>query len=337
MTETGHPLLDVRGLSIRVGRARNNLVDDVSFWLDPGRTLCIVGESGCGKSLTALALMGLLATPPLSVTGGTAMFRGQDLLSLSKAEQQRIRGDRMAMIFQEPMSSLNPVLRIGEQIAESVRRHKKTGSQAARARALEMLERVRIPAAAKRLDEFPHQLSGGMRQRAMIAMALANDPELLLADEPTTALDVTIQAQILELMRVLQAELGTAMILITHDLGVVAEMADDVAVMYAGRIVEIGTVQDIFEDPQHPYTIGLMSSMPALGQRSDRLVTIPGRVPSPADMPDGCRFASRCPFRQDQCAEKPALGTLSGSHRVACWRSPIEQALGNPVANRVPA
>ncbi|MEZ5779827.1 MAG: ABC transporter ATP-binding protein [Paracoccaceae bacterium] len=327
MTGTGQDLLDVRNLSIRVGKARNNLVDDVSFSLAPGRTLCIVGESGCGKSLTALALMGLLASPPLSVTGGTAIFDGRDLLSLPQSERQRIRGDRMAMIFQEPMSSLNPVLRIGEQIAEAVRRHKRVGTEAARARALEMLERVRIPAARKRLDEFPHQLSGGMRQRAMIAMALANDPELLLADEPTTALDVTIQAQILDLMRGLQAEMGTAMIMITHDLGVVAEMADEVAVMYAGRIVEIGATRDIFENPQHPYTIGLMSSMPALGQRSERLVTIPGRVPSATDMPDGCRFASRCPFRKAGCADTPDLHSIGGSHRVACWRAPIEGAL----------
>ena len=325
------PLLDVRNLSIRVGSARNNLVDDVSFSLSAGRTLCIVGESGCGKSQTALALMGLLASPPLSVTGGTARFRHEDLLTLPPARLQRIRGDRMAMIFQEPMSSMNPVLRIGEQIAETVRRHKRASGAAARARALEMLERVRIPAAKTRMDEFPHQLSGGMRQRAMIAMALANDPELLLADEPTTALDVTIQAQILDLMRGLQAELGTAMILITHDLGVVAEMADEVAVMYAGRIVEIGTTRDIFEDTQHPYTIGLMSSMPGLGRRSERLVTIPGRVPSAAEMPDGCRFASRCPFRMEICAEAPALAGAAGtSHRVACWRAPIE----DPAAQR---
>ena len=337
MTNTDPPLLDVRNLSIRVAKARSNLVDDVSFSVAAGRTLCIVGESGCGKSQTALALMGLLASPPLSVTGGTALFAGRDLLSLPQAEMQRIRGDRMAMIFQEPMSSLNPVLRIGEQIAEAVRRHKHVNTATARARALEMLERVRIPAAKTRLDEFPHQLSGGMRQRAMIAMALANDPELLLADEPTTALDVTIQAQILDLMRVLQAELGTAMILITHDLGVVAEMADEVAVMYAGRIVEIGTTRDIFEDPQHPYTIGLMSSMPALGQRSERLVTIPGRVPSAMDMPDGCRFASRCPFRQDMCAQTPVLHGPGGSHRVACWRAPIEDIVRQPARQVEPA
>ena len=337
MTNTDPPLLDVRNLSIRVAKARSNLVDDVSFSVAAGRTLCIVGESGCGKSQTALALMGLLASPPLSVTGGTALFAGRDLLSLPQAEMQRIRGDRMAMIFQEPMSSLNPVLRIGEQIAEAVRRHKHVNTATARARALEMLERVRIPAARTRLDEFPHQLSGGMRQRAMIAMALANDPELLLADEPTTALDVTIQAQILDLMRLLQAELGTAMILITHDLGVVAEMADEVAVMYAGRIVEIGTTRDIFEDPQHPYTIGLMSSMPALGQRSERLVTIPGRVPSAMDMPDGCRFASRCPFRQGTCAQSPVLEGPGGSHRVACWRAPIEDIVRQPARQVEPA
>ncbi len=324
MTDAPTPLLDVQGLSIRVGRTGGNLVDGVSFTLAPGRTLCIVGESGCGKSLTALALMGLLASPPLSVTGGRAIFKGRDLLSLPKPELQRIRGDRMAMIFQEPMSSLNPALRIGEQIAEAVRKHRGASQDEARARALEMLRRVRIPAPEKRLDEFPHQLSGGMRQRVMIAIALANDPELLLADEPTTALDVTIQAQILDLMRVLQSELGTAMILITHDLGVVAEMADEVAVMYAGRIVEIGTTRDIFEEPQHPYTIGLMSSMPALGQRSERLVTIPGRVPAATDMPEGCRFASRCPFAGAVCAEVPDLRHMGETHKVACWKAPID-------------
>ncbi|MEO1105943.1 MAG: ABC transporter ATP-binding protein, partial [Pseudomonadota bacterium] len=258
--------------------APTNLVDGLNIALFPGKTMCLVGESGCGKSLTALALMGLLPTPPLRLTGGAAWFEGADLMAISEAERRQVRGDRIAMIFQEPMTSLNPSLTVGEQIAEAVRRHRGASHQAARARALEMLERVRIPAASERLDAYPHQLSGGMRQRAMIAMALANDPALLIADEPTTALDVTIQAQILELMRTLQAETGAAMIMITHDLGVVAEMADDVAVMYAGRIVEAGPVRAIFTDPQHPYTIGLMSSMPSLAGRTAGLVTIPGVV-----------------------------------------------------------
>jgi peptide/nickel transport system ATP-binding protein len=282
-----------------------------------------VGESGCGKSLTSLALMGLLQTPPLRVTGGTARLAGEDLLSMPPARLRDIRGGRMAMIFQEPMSSLNPGLRIGEQIAESVRRHKGLGRPEARARALEMLRRVRIPAPEKRLDEYPHQLSGGMRQRAMIAMALANDPELLIADEPTTALDVTIQAQILKLMKGLQAETGAAMVLITHDLGVVAEMADKVAVMYGGRIVEAGSAEQVFTDPQHPYTLGLMSSMPSLGARSGRLVTVPGTVPQAARMPPGCRFAGRCPFATEVCAAVPPLADMGGGHRVACFHAPL--------------
>ena len=334
MTDT--PLLDVRDLSIRFAGANNNLVDGVSFSLNPGETLCIVGESGCGKSLTALALMGLLATPPLSLARGTAAFRGEDLLALPRSRMRQISGDRIAMIFQEPMTSLNPALTIGAQIVETVQRHQGLGAQAARARALEMLERVRIPAAEKRLDEYPHQLSGGMRQRAMIAMALANDPALLIADEPTTALDVTIQAQILDLMRDLQAETGAALILITHDLGVVAEMADRVAVMYAGRIVEIGPVAAVFDDPQHPYTIGLMSSMPSLGGRGERLVTIPGVVPSASDMPTGCRFLSRCPFAAAECANAPALLEVGGGHSVACWQAPLGGA-DAPLAKAVGA
>lgn len=320
------PLLDVQDLSIRIAGTTRDLVEDLSFTLWPGETLCIVGESGCGKSLTALALMGLLASPPLSVTGGTASFDGKDLLTLPLDHLRNLRGDRMAMIFQEPMTSLNPAMKIGNQIAEAVQRHRGVSAEAARARALEMLRRVRIPAPESRLDAYPHNLSGGMRQRVMIAMALANDPALLLADEPTTALDVTIQAQILELMRTLQAESGSAMILITHDLGVVAEMADKVAVMYAGRIVELGPVAQIFDDPQHPYTIGLMSSMPALGARADRLVTIPGVVPQATQMPAGCRFASRCPFADATCAQTPAMTEITPGHAVACWQAPLEVA-----------
>jgi oligopeptide/dipeptide ABC transporter ATP-binding protein len=318
------PLLEVTNMSIRIAGTQRDLVEDVSFALSPGETLCIVGESGCGKSLTSLALMGLLAAPALKVTGGRAVFDGRDLLTLPLDQLQGLRGDRMAMIFQEPMTSLNPALRIGDQIGEAVQRHRGVNAEKGRGRALEMLRRVRIPAPESRLDAFPHNLSGGMRQRVMIAMALANDPALLLADEPTTALDVTIQAQILDLMRSLQAESGTAMILITHDLGVVAEMADKVAVMYAGRIVEMGPVAQIFDDPQHPYTIGLMSSMPTLDARADRLVTIPGVVPQARQMPAGCRFASRCPFADARCADTPPLQTLTGGHSVACWHAPLE-------------
>ena len=321
---TGTPLLDVQGLSVRHRESARNLVDDVSFSLSAGETLCIVGESGCGKSLTVLALMGLLPTPPLHLAGGEARFAGADLLSMQPAALSAIRGDRVAMIFQEPMTALNPVLRIGEQIAESVRRHRNVTRAEARARAVEMLRQVGIPAPEKRIDEFPHQLSGGMRQRAMIAIAMANDPALLIADEPTTALDVTIQAQILKLMRDLQREAGAALILITHDLGVVAEMADRVAVMYAGRIVETGPVASVFGDPQHPYTIGLMSSMPSLEARPERLVTIPGTVPPAEAMPPGCRFADRCPFRTSACAEAPPLVEAAAGHTVACWHAPLE-------------
>ena len=319
-------LLELRDLTITLAGEPQPLVDDVGFTLGPGETLCLVGESGCGKSLTSLALMGLLQSPPLSLRAGSALFAGEDLLTMSPGRLREIRGGRMAMIFQEPMTSLNPALRIGEQIAESVRRHKGVGKAAARARALDMLRRVRIPAPEKRLDEFPHQLSGGMRQRAMIAMALANDPELLIADEPTTALDVTIQAQILDLMRVLQAETGAAMVLITHDLGVVAEMADKVAVMYGGRIVEAGTAEQLFTDPQHPYTIGLMSSMPSLGARTARLVTVPGSVPQLGAMPPGCRFSTRCPFADAACSTLPARRDMGAGHIVACHHAPLEVA-----------
>jgi len=331
MSVPNAPLLEVDGLSIALKGVDANLVDNISFSVAPGETLCLVGESGCGKSLTSLALMGLLQTPPLSIARGRAKFAGDDLLTMGKEDLREIRGGRMAMIFQEPMTSLNPALRIGEQIAESVRRHKGVSKAEARERALEMLRRVRIPAPEKRLDEYPHQLSGGMRQRAMIAMALANDPELLIADEPTTALDVTIQAQILDLLRTLQKETRAALILITHDLGVVAEMADKVAVMYGGRIVEIGTAEQVFTDPQHPYTIGLMSSMPSLGDRSDRLVTVPGAVPQPGAMPEGCRFATRCPFASAACKAVPPLTPVAPGHAVACAHAPLEGAAPMPL------
>ena len=319
------PLLAVDNLTLRFSGASGNVVDGVSFSVSPGETLCIVGESGCGKSVTALSLMGLLPMPPAQITAGSAMFDGKDLFRTPRREMAAIRGNRMAMIFQEPMTSLNPAYRIGDQIAEVVLRHRPVTRKQARARALEMLDRVKIPAAAKRLDDYPHQLSGGMRQRVMIAMALANDPALLIADEPTTALDVTIQAQILQLIRTLQEETGTALIMITHDLGVVAEVGDRVAVMYAGRIVEQGSVDDVFIDPQHPYTLGLMSSIPSLSKRAGRLTTIPGMVPTVDTMPPGCRFAPRCPFAGAECnAAVPPLTGLSPGHAAACIRTPLE-------------
>ncbi|WP_285354073.1 ABC transporter ATP-binding protein [Pseudomonas sp. ME-P-057] len=326
--EKHESVLSVSDLTVRFKDAPANVVDGVSFAIQPGKTLAIVGESGCGKSVTSMALMGLLpdtATVQASASG----LLGEALLGMSDERLLDVRGNRMAMIFQEPMTSLNPVFTIGDQIAESVTRHQGLSASAARQRALQMLEKVRVPDAVQRLDAYPHELSGGMRQRAMIAMALANDPALIIADEPTTALDVTIQAQILSLVASLQAETGTSMILITHDLGVVAEVADEVMVMYAGRVVESGSVETLFDDPQHPYTIGLMGSMPSVGPREGRLATINGRVPTPAEMPASCRFASRCPFVIAACREaRPPLLEISAGHFAACIRAPLEQHVG---------
>ena len=328
MSESPCSVLSIRNLTVRFKGAAANVVDGLSLDIAPGRTLAIVGESGCGKSVTSMALMGLLPDSA-QVHADTSTFLGEPLLAMTEQRRLDIRGNRLAMIFQEPMTSLNPAFTIGDQITESVVRHQNLSPQQARRRALEMLEKVRIPAAAQRLEAFPHELSGGMRQRAMIAMALANDPALIIADEPTTALDVTIQAQILSLIANLQAETGTAMMLITHDLGVVAEVADDVAVMYAGQVVESGPVTALFDDPQHPYTIGLMGSMPSMGPREDRLATIAGRVPTPAEMPSGCRFASRCPFVIQACrADRPPLREITSGHLAACIRTPLEQHLG---------
>ncbi len=301
-------------------------VDDVSFNVRRGETLAIVGESGCGKSVSALSIMRLVPNPPGKIVGGSVVLEGRDLLALSEEEMRGIRGNRMSMIFQEPMTSLNPVMRIGDQITEAVRLHQDMTSKQAWARAVEMLRLVRIPEPERRAREYPHQLSGGMRQRAMIAMALACRPALLIADEPTTALDVTIQAQILALIVELQKELGTGLILITHDLGVVAQTAQRVIVMYAGKKVEEASVDDLFADPRHPYTRGLMASMPAvisLGAKTDvRLNEIPGMVPSLTNLPDGCAFAPRCPLAIDRCRrEYPPLQDFGGHHRAACWRA----------------
>ena len=322
-----HPLLEVRGLRTTFATDDGPLaaVDGVSFEAHTGRTLAIVGESGCGKSVTALSIMGLLPQPAGCIAEGSIRFEGRELVGLPKRELQDLRGNALAMIFQEPMSSLNPVFTIGEQIAEGLLRHRPLKRAQADERALAMLEKVRIPAAAQRFHEHPHKLSGGMRQRAMIAMALACEPRLLIADEPTTALDVTIQAQILDLMQRLQRETGTAIILITHDLGVVAEMADEVVVMYAGRVVERSPARALFSEPQHPYTVGLLGSIPRLQGEPRRLASIEGQVPDPLRMPPGCRFAARCPFADAQCtSEPPPLRDLGGGHESACWKAPLD-------------
>ena len=318
-------LLDVRGLatSFATEDGAFNAVDGVSFSIEPGRTLGLVGESGCGKSVTALSIMGLISAPG-RIAAGEILFEGADLLRLAPRAMRDIRGNRIAMIFQEPMTSLNPAFTIGDQIVEGILRHRGIGREAAKRQAIEMLERVRMPLPAKRFDEHPHRLSGGMRQRAMIAMALACRPKLLIADEPTTALDVTIQAQILELMRVLRDETGAAIILITHDLGVIAELAHDVAVMYAGRIVEKAGVDQLFARPEHPYTIGLLASIPKLHLQQQRLPAIEGQVPSPAEMPPGCRFAPRCPFVAMRCREEdPALRGIHAGQEAACLYAPL--------------
>ena len=324
------PLLEVRELrtTFAVEGGEFTAVDGVGFMLEPGRTLGIVGESGCGKSVTALSIMGLVPQPPGRIAGGEILFEGVDLLQLDAAAMRGLRGNRISMIFQEPMTSLNPAFPVGEQTAEVLLRHRRCGQAEAHAQAVEMLRRVRIPSPQQRYDDFPHRLSGGMRQRVMIAMALACGPKLLIADEPTTALDVTIQAQILDLMRVLREETGTAIILITHDLGVIAEVADDVAVMYAGRIVEHAPVDKLFADPQHPYTIGLLGSIPQLHLEQERLAAIEGQVPSPMTRIAGCRFHPRCPFAIDRCVrEDPPLADVRGGHMAACWRAPLEKSV----------
>ena len=299
-------------------------VDGVSFSVESGRTLAIVGESGCGKSVTSLSIMGLVQSPPGRVRG-SIRFEGRELVGAPARELQDLRGNGMAMIFQEPMSSLNPAYTIGDQIVEGLLRHRKISRAQAGEQAVNALRKVRIPAPEQRFHDYPHKLSGGMRQRAMIAMALACEPRLLIADEPTTALDVTIQAQILELMRTLQSETGTAVILITHDLGVVAEVADDVVVMYAGRVVERAPVRELFEQPQHPYTVGLLGSIPRLDVERTRLASIEGQVPNPLRRPAGCKFADRCPFVIAKCrAEDPPLLEVGPQHESACWRAPLD-------------
>jgi oligopeptide/dipeptide ABC transporter ATP-binding protein len=318
------PILSVEGLQtfFHTEKGVVRSVAGLTFSMQKGQTLAIVGESGCGKSVTALSVMRLIE-PPGSIESGTVVFQGKDLLRLPEAEMRAIRGDRIAMIFQEPMTSLNPVHRVGKQIGETIRLHLGLGRQETKDLTVEMLRRVGIPDPEKRAQAYPHQLSGGMRQRVMIAMALACKPELLIADEPTTALDVTIQAQILDLMIRLREETGASILLITHDLGVVAEMADDVMVMYAGRVVEQAPVRDLFCEPKHPYTVGLIDSVPKIDTpiSTDRtLHTIPGTVPSLLSLPPGCPFLDRCARRFEPCAERdPVLLKVAEGHHARCW------------------
>ena len=331
------PLLRVRNLttSFLTDEGRLRAVDDVSFAVEPGKTLALVGERGCGKSVTALSIMRLIETPAGRIESGEILFDGRDLLKLPERDMRTVRGAQISMVFQEPMTSLNPVYTVGSQVAEAVRLHRKLGRRAARTRATEMLKLVGIPSPEERMDAYPHQLSGGMRQRVMIAMALSCDPKLLIADEPTTALDVTIQAQILDLLRRLQDELSMSVVFITHDLGVVAEFAHDVAVMYAGRIVEIASVTEVFREPMHPYTRGLLASIPSrcgsdAATRPARLPTIEGLVPNLAALPPGCRFAERCslyashPPGYERCTtEEPGLRALAGGRSSRCHFSEV--------------
>ncbi|WP_018130872.1 ABC transporter ATP-binding protein [Effusibacillus pohliae] len=306
-------------------------VDGVDLSVRQGETLGIVGESGCGKSVTSLSVMRLLPKTGARIADGEILYKGQNLLHLSEDEMRHIRGNEIAMIFQEPMTSLNPVYTIGEQLAETVMLHRGYSRKQAREHSVEMLKKVHIPRAETIIDEYPHQLSGGMRQRVMIAMAMSCDPELLIADEPTTALDVTIQAQILDLMRELRKKQGTSIMLITHDLGVVAEMCDRVVVMYAGQVVEQADVYTLFENPSHPYTQGLMRSIPKIGADQARLESIPGNVPLPGSIKQGCRFASRCPYAEAKClAEAPPLFELPGGQSSRCWLH--ENSAGKEVA-----
>ena len=320
-------LLEVQDLRTVFRGAHGDVpaVDGVCLSVERGRTLGIVGESGCGKSMLSLSVMRLVP-PPGRIAQGRVLFEGQDLLAAPNAVMRGLRGSRIAMIFQEPMTSLNPVFTVGDQITEAMRAHDRRASASQlRTRAIEALDRVRIPAAARRFEEYPHQMSGGMRQRVMIAMALSCGPDLLIADEPTTALDVTVQAQILDLLRDLQQQSGMAIILITHDLGVVAEMADEVAVMYAGRVVERGGGAAIFDDPQHPYTLGLLGSIPKIEEERERLLAIEGAVPAPFALPPGCRFHPRCVFADEACTRAdPPLRALGPGHSAACIRAPVE-------------
>jgi len=322
MSEAASPLLSVEGLTIafrgEAGQAR--VIDGISLAIGAGEAVGLVGESGCGKSVTAMSVMRLLPTPPAVIEAGQIKFEGQDLLALPEAKMRALRGDRIGMIFQEPMTSLNPTFTVGYQIAEVLTLHRGMDRAQARAEAARLLTQVGVGAAERRLDQYPHQLSGGLRQRVMIAMAIACGPKLLIADEPTTALDVTIQAQILDLLRRLRADSGMALLLITHDLGVVSELCDRVIVMYAGRIVEEAPARALFSGARHPYTAGLLASRPKLGETAARLPTIPGSVPPPSKRGVGCSFAERCSRVQSRCrSEVPVLAAMATGHRAACF------------------
>ncbi|MCI9056387.1 MAG: ABC transporter ATP-binding protein [Oscillospiraceae bacterium] len=323
-------LLEIKNLkvSFHIGKKKLAAVENVGFSLDRGKIIGIVGESGCGKSVTATSILRLVSPSVCEIDAGSEiLFNGEDLSKAPEARMREIRGSEISMIFQEPMSSLNPVYRISDQMMEMLRTHDRTISrQDALARCVEMLRRVGIPSPEQRVKEYPHQLSGGMRQRVMIAMALLCDPKLLIADEPTTALDVTIQAQILRIIRRLTQEMDTAVILITHDMGVIAETADYVMVMYAGKSVEYGTAEDIFDRPMHPYTVGLLSSIPKLGSgQEERLYTIEGTVPGLDEMPEGCRFCTRCPYVEERCRQADPGMRRSGGHLARCWRCGKEE------------
>ncbi|MEX0921987.1 MAG: ABC transporter ATP-binding protein [Rhodovibrionaceae bacterium] len=322
MLKDPEALLDIRNLRTEFGSPSNSFaaVDGVDLKISPGERLAIVGESGSGKTMTALSVLGLIPDPG-RISSGEILFEGRDLLRLSSREMRRLRGGDISMIFQEPMTSLNPVFSIGDQITEALALHQGLRGRAARARAIELLSLVRVPSPERRVDSFPHELSGGMRQRAMIAMALSSKPKLLIADEPTTALDVTVQAQILQLMQTLQEEFGMAILLITHDLGVVAQFAERVVVMYAGKVVETAEISDAFKEPLHPYTEGLLGSIPPLHHDVEELLAIEGVVPAPFEMPPGCRFHPRCIYGRPSCTRRsPPLMQLRQNHRAACIR-----------------
>ena len=321
---TDGPVLSVQGVHVTLHTARGDVpaVDGVSFEIGAGETLALVGESGCGKSMTALSIMRLVPTPPGRIVAGSVRLRGDELLDKTEAAMRAVRGDRISMVFQEPMTSLDPVFTVGRQLTETVLAHRSVSRDEATQLAVAMLRKVRIPEPVRRMAAYPHELSGGMRQRIMIAIALLCRPDLLIADEPTTALDVTTQAQILELIRELRVEFGMAVLLITHALGVVAEMADRVAVMYAGRIVEMADVATIFAAPRHPYTTGLLASIPDLVQSGQRLATIPGTVPNLLNPPPGCRFWPRCPRADAACRDaQPPLVEVGAGHLAACWKA----------------
>lgn len=325
------PLIEVKELKtiFKTGRGIAKAVDGVSFHINKGETLALVGESGCGKSVTSLSILRLIQQPPGKIVGGEILYNGIDLLKLSKREMRKVRGNEISMIFQEPMTSLNPLFTVGNQIREALHLHQGMKKRESLLKSVEMLELVGIPAPEERVNNYPHEMSGGMRQRVMIAMALACNPHLLIADEPTTALDVTIQAQILDLIKDLKTKLEMSLLLITHDFGIVAEMADRVGVMYSGKMVEYGNLKDLFYNPKHPYTVGLLNSIPGSEKKGERLNTIPGNVPDLLNMPIGCNFQDRCPLVSEQCRDDdPELIEVAKDHFTRCWNSDIVRKVG---------